>query len=81
MTRRAKRETSLFQYILTISGVQDGFGLLTHPREVAEGANTDGWISVIIGCAITILVSLCIVHIMSQHPGYTILDGLIRNLG
>ncbi|HDX9627469.1 TPA: endospore germination permease [Bacillus cereus] len=81
MTKRAKREITLFQYILTISGVQVGFGLLTLPREVAEGANTDGWISVIIGCAITILVSLCIVHIMSKHPGYTLLDVLIRYLG
>ena len=37
MTKRAKREISLFQYILTISGVQVGFGVLTLPREVAQG--------------------------------------------
>ncbi|MGE0994583.1 GerAB/ArcD/ProY family transporter, partial [Bacillus sp. GMa5/2] len=53
MTNRAKREITLFQYILTISGVQVGFGLLTLPREVAQGANTDGWMSIIIGCVIT----------------------------
>lgn len=63
MTKPAKREISLFQYILTISGVQVGFGVLTLPREVAQGANTDGWISIIIGCAITTLVSLCIVKL------------------
>ncbi len=68
MTKRAKREISLFQYILTISGVQVGFGVLTLPREVAQGANTDGWISIIIGCAITTLVSLCIVKIMEKTP-------------
>ena len=71
MTKRAKREISLFQYILTISGVQVGFGVLTLPREVAQGANTDGWMSIIIGCAITTLVSLSIVKIMEKHPGYT----------
>ncbi|KLA30479.1 endospore germination permease [Bacillus cereus] len=81
MTKRAKREISLFQYILTISGVQVGFGVLTLPREVAQGANTDGWISIIIGCAITTLVSLCIVKIMEKHPGYTLLDVLTRYLG
>ena len=37
MTKRAKREITLFQYILTISGVQVGFGVLTLPREVAQG--------------------------------------------
>ncbi|WP_368908671.1 endospore germination permease, partial [Bacillus wiedmannii] len=81
MTKRAKREISLFQYILTISGVQVGFGVLTLPREVAQGANTDGWMSIIIGCAITTLVSLCIVKIMKKHPGYTLLDVLTRYLG
>ena len=81
MTKRAKREISLFQYILTISGVQVGFGVLTLPREVAQGANTDGWMSIIIGCALTTLVSLCIVKIMENHPGYTLLDVLTRYLG
>lgn len=81
MTKRAKREISLFQYILTISGVQVGFGVLTLPREVAQGTNTDGWMSIIIGCAITTLVSLCIIKIMENHPGYTLLDVLTRYLG
>ena len=81
MTKRVKREISLFQYILTISGVQVGFGVLTLPREVAQGANTDGWMSIIIGCAITTLVSLCIVKIMEKHTGYHLLDVLTRYLG
>lgn len=81
MTNRAKREITLFQYILTISGVQVGFGLLTLPREVAQGANTDGWMSIIIGCVITTLVSLCIIKIMEKHPGDTLLDVLTRYLG
>ncbi|WP_226604102.1 MULTISPECIES: endospore germination permease [Bacillus cereus group] len=81
MTNRAKREITLFQYILTISGVQVGFGLLTLPREVAQGANTDGWMSIIIGCVITTLFSLCIIKIMEKHPGDTLLDVLTRYLG
>ena len=37
--------------------------------------------SIIIGCALTTLVSLCIVKIMEKHPGYTLLDVLTRYLG
>lgn len=37
--------------------------------------------SIIIGCVITTLVSLCIVKIMEKHPGYTLLDVLTRYLG
>ncbi|MDT3495668.1 endospore germination permease [Bacillus toyonensis] len=81
MTNRAKREITLFQYILTISGVQVGFGVLTLPREVAQGANTDGWMSIIIGWAITTCVSLCIIQIMAKHPGYSLLNVLTRYLG
>jgi spore germination protein (amino acid permease) len=81
VTNCAKREITLFQYILTISGVQVGFGVLTLPREVAQGANTDGWMSIIIGWAITTCVSLCIIQIMAKHPGYSFLDVLTRYLG
>lgn len=81
MNKCVKREISLLQYILTISGVQVGFGVLTLPREVAQGASTDGWISIIIGWALTTLVSLCIVQIMAKHPGDTLLDVLTRYLG
>ncbi|MEN1937536.1 endospore germination permease [Paenibacillus sp. 102] len=81
MNKCVKREISLLQYILTISGVQVGFGVLTLPREVAQGASTDGWISIIIGWALTTLVSLCIVQIMAKHPGDTLFDMLTRYLG
>ena len=37
------------QYIFLIHGVQAAIGLLTLPRELAEIAGTDGWISIIIG--------------------------------
>ncbi|MCI0763731.1 endospore germination permease [Bacillus sp. TL12] len=81
MNKFVKREISLLQYILTISGVQVGFGLLTLPRELSQGAGTDGWISLIMGWALTTLVSLCIVQIMAKHPGDTLLHILTRYLG
>ncbi|WP_027414962.1 GerAB/ArcD/ProY family transporter [Aneurinibacillus terranovensis] len=76
-----KNEISLLQYILTINGVQVGFGLLTFPRGLEQVAGTDGWISIIIGWAMTTLVSLCIVRVMAKHPGDTLLDLLTRYTG
>jgi spore germination protein (amino acid permease) len=81
VNKHLKNEISLFQYVLTISGTQVGFGVFTLPREVEEIAGTDGWISIIGGCLITILVSLCIIKIMSKHPGDTLLDVLTKYMG
>ena len=81
MNQYRKNEISLRQYIVTINGVQVGFGLLTLPRELEQEAGTDGWISLLIGWAITTLVSLCIVKIMGKHPGDTLLDVLTRYMG
>ncbi|MHA2896100.1 GerAB/ArcD/ProY family transporter [Bacillus cereus] len=81
MKKRVKRKISRLEYILTISGVQVGFGLLTLPREVAQGANTDGWISIIIGGGITTIVSLCIIKIMEKHSDFTLLNILTCYLG
>jgi spore germination protein (amino acid permease) len=81
VNKNGKTEISLVQYILTISGVQVGFGLLTLPRELEQAAGTDGWISLLIGWAITTLVSVCVVKIMSKHPGDTLIDVLTRYMG
>lgn len=81
MNKLKKNEISLWQYILTINSVQVGFGLLTLPRELEQMAGTDGWISILIGWAITTLVSLCIVKIMGKHPGDTLIDVLTRYMG
>ncbi len=79
VTKRA-REISLFQYILTISGVQVGFGVLTLPREVTRGEYR--WMDFYYyWMRYHYLVSLCIVKIMEKHPGYTLLDVLTRYLG
>jgi spore germination protein (amino acid permease) len=81
VNKHRKNEISLWQYILTINGVQVGFGLLTFPRDLEHAAGTDGWISILIAWAITTLVSLCIVKIMGKHPGDTLLDVLTRYTG
>ncbi|MFD6441779.1 endospore germination permease [Peribacillus sp. NPDC060186] len=81
MNKYGKNEISLWQYILTISGTQVGFSLLTLPGKVEHIAGTDGLISIVIAWAITTLVSLCIVKIMAKHPEDTLVDVLTRYMG
>ncbi|WP_286884461.1 GerAB/ArcD/ProY family transporter [Aneurinibacillus sp. UBA3580] len=81
MNRFVKKEITLLQYILAINGVQVGTSILTLPGGVAKTAGTDGWISIILGWALTTVVSLCIVHLMAKHPGDTMLELLTRYLG
>ncbi|GED16604.1 GerAB/ArcD/ProY family transporter [Aneurinibacillus migulanus] len=81
MNKPIKNEITLMQYILAIHGTQLGTGILTLPADVAKKAGSDGWISIIIGWSLTTIVSLCIVGIMSKHPGDTLLDVLTRYLG
>ncbi|WP_374723073.1 GerAB/ArcD/ProY family transporter [Peribacillus tepidiphilus] len=81
MNKLIKKEITLLQYILVINGTQVGTSILTLPADLAKTASTDGWISIIIGCALSIVVSLCIVHLMAKHPGDTMLELLTRYLG
>jgi spore germination protein (amino acid permease) len=81
VSRDGKNQISLLQYILTIHSAQIGYGVLTLPRELEQVAGTDGWISVIIGWAITMLVSLCIVRLMAKHPGDSFYDLFTRYTG
>jgi spore germination protein (amino acid permease) len=81
MSRFAKREITLLQYILAINGTQVGTSILTLPAGLAKTAGTDGWISIIIGSVLTTSVSLCIVQLMAKHPGDTMHELLTRYLG
>lgn len=69
------------QYIFLIHGVQVGVGLLTLPRELAEKAGTDGWISLIIGWFISTLASLLIIQVMKHYPNGTIIDLITHYFG
>jgi spore germination protein (amino acid permease) len=81
MNRFGKKEITLLQYILAINGVEVGTSILTLPARLAKDAGTDGWISIMIGWALTTVVSLCIVHLMAKHPGDTMLELLTRYMG
>ncbi|MCI4601780.1 spore germination protein, partial [Escherichia coli] len=74
MKKYTYNQLSVLQYILLIHGAQVGIGVLTIPRELAEKASTDGWISLLIGWLAATLVSLVITNMMKQYPEKTIID-------
>ncbi len=81
MKKYAYNEITLMQYILLIHGMQVGIGVLQLPRLLAEKAGTDGWISLIIGWLISMLVSLVITRIMKFYPEGTLLELLSHYFG
>lgn len=72
---------TLLQFIFIIHGVQLGVGLITLPREAAEGAGTDGWISIFLCGLITTFASIVIVQVMNKYPNGTILDLISHYFG
>ncbi|GAB1533421.1 MULTISPECIES: endospore germination permease [Brevibacillus] len=74
MQKYTYNQLSVLQYILLIHGAQVGIGVLTIPRELAEKASTDGWISLLIGWLAATLISLVITNMMKQYPEKTIID-------
>ncbi len=81
MTHLSKPELSLKQFVFIIYKTQIGIGVLTLPREVADPAGTDGWIAVIGGWLLAILVSLVIIHIMQKYEKDTLYDLFTRLFG
>ncbi|MBU7314501.1 GerAB/ArcD/ProY family transporter [Paenibacillus oleatilyticus] len=81
MKKYAFNEITLMQYILAIHGMQVGIGVLQLPRLLAEKAGTDGWISLVIGWLVSIIVSLVIIRIMKYYPEGTILELLSHYFG
>ncbi|EOQ08969.1 GerAB/ArcD/ProY family transporter [Bacillus cereus] len=62
------------QYIFIIHGAQMGVGVLQIPRELAEKAGMNGWLSLISGWIFSIAASILIIQVMKKHPKLTLLD-------
>ena len=81
MNKYQQNQITLMQYIYLISGIQLGVSLLYMPQILAKGAGTDGWISIIIGWAIAVCISIIIIQVMKKHPESTLIDILPRYFG
>ena len=69
------------QYALLIHGMQVGTGILSLPRQLAEVAGTDGWISIILAWLLNLVFGIIIVVVMKQYPNDTLPDLLKRLFG
>ncbi|OXM83255.1 GerAB/ArcD/ProY family transporter [Paenibacillus rigui] len=64
-----QKQLTLLQYIFLIHGTQVAVGVLSLPRQLAEGAGTDGWIALFFGWGASIIASLLIISAMKPYPG------------
>ncbi|MFD0717007.1 endospore germination permease [Paenibacillus sp. GCM10027626] len=81
MKKYAMNNLTIMQFIFLIHGAQVGMGVMSLPRELAEIAGTDGWMSLLIGWALNIAASLIIIRIFKHYPDDTLYDLLRRLFG
>lgn len=74
-------QISLKQYIFILFEAQVGIGVLSLPRDLAKTAGTDGWISIVLGWILSMLISLVIIRIMEKNPEYTLFELLSKYFG
>ena len=63
---------TFMQFALLIHGTQVATSVLSLPRQLAEIASTDGWISIIFAWVINLLFSVLMIIIMRQYPEDTL---------
>ncbi|OCT10931.1 hypothetical protein A8709_04295 [Paenibacillus pectinilyticus] len=81
MNKYSFNQISLIQFILIICEAQVGIGVLSLPRDLAKKAGTDGWMGIIIGWMLAMLLSLIIIRVMEKNPGYTIFEIVSKYFG
>ncbi|RNB86665.1 spore gernimation protein [Brevibacillus nitrificans] len=81
MKKYAYNEITVMQYIFLIHGAQVGIGVLTLPKDLALVAGTDGWMSIVLGWMMAVIVSLILVKAMSRYPEMTVIEILELLIG
>lgn len=74
-------DLTFVQFVALLFGMQVGIGLLALPQELAERAGTDGWISLLLGWAVSTAASLLIVAAMKTLPDGSLPEQLARIFG
>ncbi|QJD85575.1 GerAB/ArcD/ProY family transporter [Cohnella herbarum] len=81
MKKDAKSGITFMQFIFIIHGSQLGTGIFSLPKDLAEHAGTDGWISLILGWSLSVIASIVIVLIFRKFPNDTLPELMIRLFG
>ncbi|MCA1032690.1 spore germination protein [Bacillus timonensis] len=75
----SKHPITTIQFIIFIYLTQTGLGILTLPSQLHKSTGTSGWISIILGGLVTIIVNILIIKVMERFPNKTIFE-IISNL-
>lgn len=81
MNREEKHSVTLMQFIFLIHGVQLATGVLSLPRQLAEKSGTDGWMSLLLGYLINLVVSILMIYTLKRFPGQTLYGLLVQLFG
>ncbi|GAC40823.1 GerAB/ArcD/ProY family transporter [Paenibacillus popilliae] len=72
---------TFMQFAMLVHGTQVAASVLSLPRQLAEIASTDGWISILLAWLINLLFSVLIVIVVRQYPEDTLPELLERLFG
>ncbi|MFC4304024.1 GerAB/ArcD/ProY family transporter [Cohnella boryungensis] len=74
-------DITTLQFACLISGFQISIAYLPLPRLLAEGAGTDGWMTIIVLWLLSVIASICAVRLMRRLPEGTVLDLISKRIG
>ncbi|WP_028549619.1 GerAB/ArcD/ProY family transporter [Paenibacillus sp. UNC451MF] len=78
MKHQAVNKMTTIQYIFLTTGIQISVAFLALPRILAERAGTDGWVSLVIGWAISVASSWALIMVMKRSSNQETLLGLLN---
>jgi spore germination protein (amino acid permease) len=74
-------DITTLQFACLISGFQISIAYLPLPRLLAEGAGTDGWMTILVLWLLSVIASICAVRLMRRLPEGTVLDLISKRIG
>ncbi|KAA0786808.1 endospore germination permease [Bacillus sp. BB56-3] len=81
MNKVTFRNLTLLEFIIFIHSLQLASGILTMPTPLATIADTDGWISIILGWIITSLIGVLIILLLQKNPDNNFIQILTKYFG
>ena len=69
------------QYVFVIYKTQIGIGILTIPHYLFLSSGIDGWITIIFGWLVSVIISFLIINTLEKHPNETLFDLLPKYFG
>ena len=81
MNAKKTAELTILQFAFIISGLQLSIAYLPLPRLLAEGAGSDGWMTIPVIWLLSVIASVIAVRLMRKMPEGTVLDLVALRIG